>query len=88
MIEAFESKGLLKYDYFDLHHIKSHTDTIEEVQEKLKKKDTISAIYRTAKSVGRTGKFDTPTTVLRVNCLDCLDRTNVAQNFFSKIFFT
>jgi len=28
-----------------------------------------------------------PISVLRVNCLDCLDRTNIAQFFFSKIFF-
>ncbi|KAF3936566.1 Synaptojanin-1 [Dactylella cylindrospora] len=89
VIEPSEQRNILdhvRYVYFDFHHecrgLKFHRallllDKLGEALEKQK------YFYATEGPGGLTVK-DAQTSVVRTNCMDCLDRTNVVQGMLAR----
>ena len=72
----------LKFDWFDFHH-ECRGMKFENVQHLVDKLD--ETIQQQGESVFEFGKLaQTQTGIIRSNCMDCLDRTNVVQSAFAQ----
>ncbi|AMD21559.1 HFL297Wp [Eremothecium sinecaudum] len=81
----------LKYIYFDFHHECSNMrwHRINLLVEQLKKIgwDKEDYFHKTLQNGVTKSIVKQQKSVLRTNCMDCLDRTNVAQSTFSSFVF-
>lgn len=75
----------VKYIYFDFHHEcrKMRWDRVRLLIEQLKDLGFESDNYFLYDSTTRTVKH-TQTKIVRTNCMDCLDRTNVVQSMLGR----
>ena len=79
-------RGQVSYLHFDFHQECAHNnwDRLSILLKKLK--DPIEDYGYFLKSNGKSGKLQTG--IFRTNCIDCLDRTNVAQGIFANYTLT
>ena len=70
----------MKYHFFDFHH-ECKYDNYEKIEKFIENPlDNILAIFKYYCEDINTGEIKKEQTgVIRVNCLDCLDRTNIIQ---------
>jgi phosphatidylinositol 4-phosphatase len=80
----------LHYIYFDFHTetkgLKMHRAyaLVEKLAEALKTQGYFRAVDMPASTDGRLEARRFQTSVMRTNCMDCLDRTNVVQSMFGR----
>lgn len=80
----------LHYIYFDYHHetkgMKMHRAyaLVEKLQEALQDQGYFRAVDMPGSNDGRLEPRSYQTSVMRTNCMDCLDRTNVVQSMFAR----
>ncbi|KAF7559372.1 hypothetical protein G7046_g4776 [Stylonectria norvegica] len=80
----------LHYVYFDYHNetkgMKMHKAyaLIEKLMEALDKQGYFRAVDTPASIDGKIDARSYQTSVMRTNCMDCLDRTNVVQSMFAR----
>ncbi|KAK1624912.1 SacI homology domain-containing protein [Colletotrichum phormii] len=80
----------LHYIYFDYHHetkgMKMHRAyaLVEKLQEALHDQGYFRAVDMPGSNDGRLEPRSYQTSVMRTNCMDCLDRTNVVQSMFAR----
>lgn len=80
----------LHYIYFDYHSetkgMKMHKAyaLIEKLAEALDKQAYFRAVYTPTGIDGNLDVRNFQTSVMRTNCMDCLDRTNVVQSMFAR----
>ncbi|KAH0429620.1 hypothetical protein CcaCcLH18_08320 [Colletotrichum camelliae] len=80
----------LHYIYFDYHHetkgMKMHRAyaLIEKLKEALDAQGYFRAVDMPGANDGRLEPRSYQTSVMRTNCMDCLDRTNVVQSMFAR----
>lgn len=77
------SNGHLRYEPFDFHKecSKMRWDRLSLLMDKLEDALTLQAYF----SVDYSGKpLTTQKSVVRTNCMDCLDRTNVVQSLLAR----
>lgn len=80
----------LKYVYFDYHHetkglrIDRAYAIVDKLAEELNSQSYFRAVDMPGASDGRLEPRSYQTSVMRTNCMDCLDRTNVVQSIFAR----
>ncbi|KAK1239660.1 hypothetical protein MKX07_001114 [Trichoderma sp. CBMAI-0711] len=80
--EGLNDKAKIPFEWFDFHHA-CRGMKFENVSQLLSTlKDQLEGLGSTVKSNGQLVRKQQG--VLRTNCMDCLDRTNVCQSSFAK----
>ncbi|PTB80964.1 hypothetical protein M440DRAFT_1322958 [Trichoderma longibrachiatum ATCC 18648] len=80
--EGLDDKAKIPFEWFDFHHA-CRGMKFENVSQLLSTlKDQLEGLGSTVKSNGQLVRKQQG--VLRTNCMDCLDRTNVCQSSFAK----
>ncbi|GJD03026.1 Phosphoinositide phosphatase [Colletotrichum higginsianum IMI 349063] len=80
----------LHYIYFDYHHetkgMKMHRAyaLVEKLRDALDSQAYFRAVDMPGSNDGRLEPRGYQTSVMRTNCMDCLDRTNVVQSMFAR----
>lgn len=80
----------LHYVYFDFHNetkgLKWHRAQLllDQLHEPLLRQQYFHGIYSANDRSGRVEVRNTQTSVVRTNCMDCLDRTNVVQSMLGR----
>ncbi|PWN24223.1 hypothetical protein BCV69DRAFT_265781 [Microstroma glucosiphilum] len=91
-VEELESKGVkVKYQAFDFHKecagmkFENVSKLIDTLQDSLKEMDCFWRAWITSSSGEKTSELKAVQhSMMRTNCLDCLDRTNVVQSAFGR----
>lgn len=93
IVESSEMKqqfDRLHYVYFDFHNetkgLKWHRAQLllDELHEPLLKQQYFHGVYNLNDRTGRVDVRNTQKSVVRTNCMDCLDRTNVVQSMLGR----
>ena len=84
----------LHYVYFDFHNetkgLKWHRAQLllDELHEPLLRQQYFHGVYTSNDRAGRVEVRNQQTSVVRTNCMDCLDRTNVVQSMLGRFALT
>lgn len=80
--DGLDEKAKIPFEWFDFHHV-CRGMKFENVSHLLSRlKDQLETLGSTVRSNGELVRKQQG--VLRTNCMDCLDRTNVCQSSFAK----
>lgn len=84
----------LHYIYFDFHNetkgLKWYRAQLllDQLRDDLIRGQYFHGVYMPGDSLGRLEVRNTQSAVVRTNCMDCLDRTNVVQSMLGRFFLT
>ncbi|CAH1763780.1 2965_t:CDS:10 [Entrophospora sp. SA101] len=80
----------IKYHHFDFHHEcrNMRWDRVEFLLDSMEEDLLQKGFFHGEETNSTISVYKTQTAVIRTNCMDCLDRTNVVQSTFSKWVLT